>query len=123
MAYFPLHQLKVPPGNARRAGRAATATFVFLAVALIGFVIGKDEITAIGLFGSYLCGMLILFLAVPFIFIPLFFMLAPAAGYIYADFHDYPIVHAWWFWGLSGLSVILAIVTLSKAGKIYPRRK
>ena len=122
MAYFPLHQVKLPPKNLRRAQVPALFIFPFLAVFGVGLILRHDTTTVVGLTGALLSSFTTLLLLVPVIVLAVAFMLIPAATFIVADFHDYSVTKHWWFWALCLSSTVAAIITLKIAGKLYPRR-
>lgn len=122
MAYFPLHQVRLPPRNVSRARMPGLLIFPCLAVFAVGLVFDQDGLAFAGFLGATLAAFTTFVLLVPVISLSVVFMLTPAASYILADFHDYPITERWWFWTLCFVCAVFAIVTLKIAGKLYPRR-
>ncbi len=122
MAYIPLHQLRIPSGNVRRAGRAALAIPLAIALVAVGTVLKIPLLQLVGTIGLYVAPALVLILAVPVMVVAVCLLLLPFAGYLVADFHYYPILRAWWFWIGSSLSVLAGILLLIDAGHRYPKR-
>ena len=120
--YFPLHRLKIPPGNLRRAGIAIIVAIASFAVFLLAHFLSWRLTEYYALQASLIAMLSVIVLAVPYVAGAVAIFLLPAVLYVALDSASLPMVRQWWFWVVVGVSVATGIWLLSVAERRYPKR-
>ena len=120
--YLPLHKLRIPAGNIRRAILVLVVGIASFMAAIVASLFGWSLIAYVAHMLSYLCIMLSVVFAVPWIMAGVALILAPFAIYLFFDTPDRRILYCWWFWVLAASCVVGAVGVFYIAGRRYPSR-
>lgn len=120
--YLPLHKVKVPPDNMRRALRALAFCVLSFAVYLTATFFGSTIVEYYAFQLSLVALVLSVVLAVPFVALAIGILLSPIATYLWFDSPSAPVLHHWWFWAHVVFAVAIGIRLMIVAEKRYPRR-
>ncbi|MBK8478317.1 MAG: hypothetical protein IPL39_19075 [Opitutaceae bacterium] len=120
--YLPLHKVKVPPGNLRRALRALVIAIVSFFAFIAAKLFGALEVEYYAFHTSLVAMILFIVLAVPFITLAVSVILSPMVVYLWLDSPSPPMLRQWWFWLHVAVAVVVGICLMIVAEKKYPRR-
>jgi len=120
--YLPLHKLKIPPQNARRAFIVSVCAFLCFFVWGAASLLHIYPVTYYAFVAGNVCLGLCVVLAVPYVALAASVMLSPMVIYLWLDSASLPMLKVWWFWLYVLFTTISGIRLMIVAEKKYPPR-
>jgi len=121
--YLPLHKLKIPASNMRRARYALYGSIAAFITFLVSNLLGFFEVAYYSHQIFLICLIGYVTLAVPIMMIGIAIFLTPFAVYFIWNSPENMILRQPWYWLLSIFCLIYFIYLLIIAARRYPKRE